>query len=75
MASLVGRVEDFVVEDREVEGETKTYWVSWGKISAGDFGGVLVSFEGLVGRDLALVTHGELGQVTVIVSLPVQKEN
>jgi hypothetical protein len=32
MASTVRRVEDFVVEYGEVEGETKTNWVGWGKL-------------------------------------------
>ena len=72
VASLIRRVEDFVVEDGEVQRETKTDWVSWGEVSAGNFGGVLVGFEGLVGRDLTLLAHGKLGQVAVVVSLPVQ---
>ena len=75
VASLVGRVEDFIVEDGKVEGEAETDWVSRGEICAGDFSGVLVGFEGLVSRNLALVTYGELGQVTVVVSLPVQEQN
>jgi hypothetical protein len=75
VASLIGRIEDLIVEDREVEGETKTDRVGWGEVSAGNFGGVLVGFEGLVGRDLALITHGELRQVTVVVSLPVEEND
>ena len=44
VASLIRRVEDLVVEDGEVQRETKTDWVSWREISAGNFGGVLVGF-------------------------------
>ena len=29
LASLVGGVEDFVIEDGEVEGKTKANWVRW----------------------------------------------
>ena len=75
VASLIGGVEDFVVEDGEVQRETKTDGVSWSKIGAGNFGSVLVRLKGLVSRDFTLVTHGELGQVTVVVSLPVREQN
>jgi hypothetical protein len=71
MASLVGRVEDLVVENGEVQGETKTDGVSGGKVGLSDLGGSLVGLEGLVGRVLAAVAHGELGEVAVIVTLPV----
>lgn len=72
MASLVGRVEDLVVEDREVQGEAETDWVCGGKVGLSNLGGGLVCLERLVGRGLALVSHGELGEVTVVVTLPVQ---
>jgi hypothetical protein len=32
MASLVGRVEDLVVEDREVESQAEADWVGGGKV-------------------------------------------
>ena len=41
MACAVGRVEDLVVEDREVQGETKADGVSWGKVGLGNIGGIL----------------------------------
>jgi len=44
MARLVRRVEDFVVEHREVESETKADGVSRCEICLGDFGGVFVGF-------------------------------
>lgn len=42
MASTVGRVQDLVVENGEVEGETKTDGVGRGEISLGNIGGVLI---------------------------------
>ena len=71
MASLIGRVEDLVVEDGEVQGETQTDGVSGRQLVLGNIGGSLVSLEGLVGRVLALVASSKLGEVTVVVTLPV----
>ena len=73
MAGLVGRVQDLVVEDREVQSESETDGVGRGEISLGNLGGVLVSLERLVGGGLALVTKSELGEVTVVVTLPVRR--
>ena len=42
VASTVGRVQDLVVENGEVEGETKTDGVGRGEISLGNIGGVLI---------------------------------
>lgn len=41
VAGTVGRVEDFIVEDGEVEGETETDGVRGGQVSLGNVGGVL----------------------------------
>lgn len=73
MASLVGGIENLVVEDREVQGKTQANRVSGGEFGLGDFGGSLVCFERLVGRFLAAVTNGELGKVTVVVTLPMRE--
>ena len=70
MACLVRRVENFVVEDGEIQSKTKTNWMSRCKVGLRDFGGILVSLEGLVSGSLALVTKSEFGQVAVVVSLP-----
>lgn len=72
MASLVWGVQDLVVEYREVKCETETDWVGWGKIRLGDLSGVLVCLEGLIGRLLSLVSNGELGEVTVVITLPLE---
>lgn len=74
MAGLVGGVEDLVVEDGEVEGKTKADGVGGRQLSLGNLGGSLVSLEGLVGRVLAAVANGELGEVTVVVTLPTTSE-
>jgi len=71
VAGLVGGVQNLVVEDGEVQSKTEADGVGRGKVSLGNLGGVLVSLEGLVGGGLALVTKSELGEVTVVVTLPV----
>ena len=71
MAGLVGRVEDLIVEDGKVKGKSETDGVSRSKISLGNLGGSLVSLKGGIGRGLAAVANGELGQVTVVVTLPI----
>jgi hypothetical protein len=73
VASLVGRVQNLVVEDREVQSKSETDGVGRGEVSLGDLSGVLVSLERLVGGGLALVTKSELGEVTVVVTLPVRR--
>lgn len=73
VASLVRRVEYLVVEDREVEGETKADRVGGRKIGLSDLGGSFVGLKRLVGRFLSLVGRGELGEVAVVVALPVFK--
>lgn len=72
MASLVGRVEDLVVENREVEGQSETDGVGWRKIGLGDLGGILVGLKRLVCRGLALVAESELGKIAVVITLPVK---
>ena len=73
VASLVGGVENLVVEDREVQGESETDGMGRSEVSLGNLGGILVSLERLVGGGLALVTKSELGEVTVVVTLPVRR--
>lgn len=72
VAGTVGRVEDFVVEDGEVEGEAETDGVCWGELGDGDVGGGLVGLERLVGAVLALVAGGKLSEIAVVVTHPVK---
>lgn len=68
---LIGRVEDLVVEDREVQGETKSDGMGGSKIGLSDLGGSLVRFERLVRRFLALIGSSEFSEVAVVVTLPI----
>lgn len=70
VAGSVGAVEDFVVEHREVEGQTESDGVGRGKLGNGNVRGSLVGFQRLVSRLLSLVTGGELSEVSVVVSHP-----
>jgi hypothetical protein len=71
VASLIRSVEDLVVEDREVEGETQADGVRGRQLGLGNLGGSLVGLERLVGGVLAAVADGKLGEVTVVVTLPI----
>ena len=88
MASTVGRVQDLVVEDREVQRKAETDGVGRCELSLGNVGGrlwtqsmfalqvnhVVASYlVGLVcggSGNLALLAGSELGEVTVVVTLP-----
>jgi hypothetical protein len=70
VACLVRRVQNLIVEDREVESKTKADWVCWRKVSLGNFGGILVGFEGLVCRFLTPIANREFSKVTVVIALP-----
>lgn len=70
MASLVGRVEDLVVENGEVKGQTQADRVGRGEFGLRDFRGALVGLERHVGGTLTAVANGELGEVAVVVSFP-----
>lgn len=70
MAGLVGGVENFIVEHREVQGKSKTDGVSRGKVGGCNFSSRFVGFQRLIGRILALVANGELSKVAMIVAFP-----
>jgi hypothetical protein len=73
VASLVGGVENLVVEDREVESQTQADGVGRGEVGLSNFGSGLVSLEGGIGSTLAAVADGELSQVPVVVTLPARR--
>lgn len=75
MASLVRGVEDLVVEDGEVKSQTKTDGVGRSKVSLGNFSGGLIGLKRGIGSALTAVTDGELGKITVVVTLPVVGKN
>jgi hypothetical protein len=70
MASLVGGVENLIVEHGKVQSKAQADGVSRRQLGLGDLGSSLVRLEGLVSGVLASVSNGELGEVTVIVALP-----
>ena len=98
MASTVGRIQDLVIEDGEVKGQSETDGVSRGELSLSDVGGALgeryvlvktdmsnvshgtisgIYLVGLMGSsssNLALLSRGELGEVAVVVTLPIDGE-
>lgn len=75
MAGLVRSIENLVVENGEVQGKTQTDWVRRRQLSLGNLSSSLVSLEGLVGRVLAAVTSGELGEIAVVVTLPTEAKS
>ncbi len=70
MASLVWGVEDLIVKDREVEGETETDGVCGSEIGLGNVRSNFISLQSLIGGSLALIAQGELGEIAVVVALP-----
>ena len=69
VARLVLVVGNLVVEDGEVQREAQSDGVGRGELLVGNLGGSLVRFEGVVGRGLSGVAGGELGEVSVVVTL------
>lgn len=65
-------LHDFVVEDGEVEDETKTSGVGGGERAIGDLHGLFVGFKS---EGLLSVTGGGFGVVTVIVTLHLEVED
>ena len=72
LASLGVILEDFVVEDREVKGETKLDGVASGKV---DLIGLFVGFLGLLLDILELSLLGVLGDVAVVISDHLDEES
>jgi hypothetical protein len=70
LASLVWRVQNLVVKYGEVQGKTKADWMGWCEVGLGNFCGVLIGLEGLVGGLLTLIANGKLSEITVIITLP-----
>lgn len=89
VTSAIGRVQNLVVEDGEVKGETKADGVGGGKVSLSDIGSVLrwsascaarstnetylVSLVGGGSSNLALVAGGKLSEIAVIIALPAKR--
>lgn len=65
VARAVGGVEDLVIENGKVEGQTQADGVGGGQVAGGDRRGGRVSLQGLRGGLLADVTVLELSKVSV----------
>jgi len=74
-AGLVGRVEDFVVEHREVECQTEADRVSGWQFRIGNIRRRLVGHKRLLCGFFALVTSGKLGQVAMVVTFHLEVED
>ena len=64
LASLLGRVQDLVVEHREVEGQTQPDGVGGLHLLLGDLEGLLVGLLRLLEDGFAVVARGNLGEVS-----------
>jgi hypothetical protein len=69
----IGAIQNIIIEDREVEGKSKTARVCWRQFSESNIGGGLVSVEGLVGRVFPLAACGKLSQVEMVTTYPTMK--
>lgn len=63
LAGLFGRVEDFVVEDGEVERESEPDGVRGLHLGLGDLEGLLVGLLGVLEHSSAAVSGGDLSEV------------
>mmetsp|Transcript_25836 Transcript_25836/g.65743 ORF Transcript_25836/g.65743 Transcript_25836/m.65743 type:complete len:259 (-) Transcript_25836:40-816(-) len=69
VAGAIGRVEDLVVEDGEVERQAEADGVGGGEVGEGNVLSRLVRDERVLGRLLAAGAGSELGEVAPVVSL------
>mmetsp|Transcript_2923 Transcript_2923/g.5010 ORF Transcript_2923/g.5010 Transcript_2923/m.5010 type:complete len:233 (+) Transcript_2923:722-1420(+) len=75
MAGTLGRVEDLVIEDTEVKGQTQADGVRWWQVHKSDVLCCLVGKQRVLGCLFAICTGLELGQVAVVVALHLQVED
>lgn len=73
-ASAIRRVEDFVIENREVEGQSEADGIGGGQVYHGAVLGSLVSHQAVVSCLLPVVAGGKLSQVPVVIALPAKKK-
>merc|ERR1719183_890162 len=72
LASLLGRVEDLIVEDGEVERQTEADGMRGLHLGLSNLEGLLVSLLRIFENLRSSVTHSHLGEVPVIISLHLQ---
>lgn len=66
-AGLLGRVEDFIIEDGEVEGQAQPDGVRWLHVLLADVEGVLVGLLRVLHRVFTAETHNSHSLLTVTV--------
>lgn len=69
--SLLRSVQDFIVEHGEVESEPQPDRVGRREVGVGDLAGLLIGVEGLLRRELTFLSCSKLGQVPVVIPLPI----
>ena len=72
LASLLGRVEDLVIEDGEVERQTEANWMRRLHLGLRNFKGLLVSLLRIIQHGRAAVSYGNFGKVPVIIAFHLQ---
>ena len=68
LASLLGIVADFIIENGEVEGQSESDGVGGLEVRSGNLLRVVVGIEGIVGGSLVLGVGGVLSNVSVVVA-------
>lgn len=74
LASAVWRVEDFIIENGEVKGQSQANGVRWREFGQGYVASSFVRDQTVLCCLLPVVACGELCQVPVVISLPEQRE-
>ena len=72
MASLLGRVEDLVIEDGEVERQTQADGMRGLHLGLSDLEGFLVGLLRIVQYGRSFVANSHLGKVPVVITLHLQ---
>lgn len=72
-ASAIRWVEDFVIENGEVEGQSKADGVGGRQVNHGNVTGSLVCHQAVLSRFLPVIADCKLSQVPVVISLPATK--
>lgn len=75
VAGSGGIVEDFVVEDGEVEGKSEADGVGGAELGRGNLEGLLVRFKGVLAGSGVVITSRVLSDVSVVVTLHLEEED
>lgn len=74
LASAVWRVEDFIIENGEVKGQSQANGVRWREFGQGNVASSFVRDQTVLCCLLPVVACSKLCQVPVVISLPEQRE-